>query len=341
MALAVKLSQAREHLITVLGAKLVPNLLGSPGTGKSDLIRSIAEALNLYVIDLRLSQCDPTDMLGFPTIDSATGKAGYRPMETFPIAGDPIPAGYDGWLLFLDELPHAPPAVQKAAFKLILDRQVGKYDLHEKVSVICAGNLETDNAMVEEMSTPMQSRMVHFELQVDPEEWIKWATESKLDHRVLAYINWRHEHLHKFVPDHTDKTFACPRTWEFLSKLIKDTKQLERKHMPLIAGTISEGVAREFYGFTEIYKDLISIEQIIASPTTIAVPSEPSVQHALVGTISDRANENNIEQLIKFISRLPREFQVICLKQMGVNKPELHKTDAVINWISDSADILF
>jgi len=41
---------------------LVPNLLGSPGCGKSALIHQIAEEFNLKVIDLRLSQCDPTDL---------------------------------------------------------------------------------------------------------------------------------------------------------------------------------------------------------------------------------------------------------------------------------------
>lgn len=341
MPVSINLSQAKENIVNVLEAKLVPSLLGSPGTGKSDLIKSIAAQLKLKVIDLRLSQCDPTDLAGFPTIDDVTGKAGYRPMDTFPIEGDEIPDGYKGWLLFLDEINHAPPAVQKAAYKLILDRQVGMYNLHEKVSVVTAGNLETDNAMVEEMSTALQSRMVHFELAVDAEEWLLWATNAQLDHRVLGYLNWRNEKLHQFDPDHNDRTFACPRTWEFASRLIKGIKTLERKHMAMLAGTISEGVAREFYGFSEIYKDLITIEQIMAAPTTIDVPKEPSVQHALVGSIAERATEANIEKLIQFVRRLPKEFQIICLKQMGIRAPELQETDAVLEWISDSADALF
>lgn len=62
---------------------------------------------------MRLAQCDPTDLLGFPTI--VHDRAGYRPMETFPIEGDEVPAGYAGWLLFLDEFNSAPIAVQAAA----------------------------------------------------------------------------------------------------------------------------------------------------------------------------------------------------------------------------------
>ena len=94
-------------------AKLVPMLIGSPGCGKSQIVHAIAKMYNLFVIDLRLSQCDPTDLLGFPHIFGA--KAGYLPMNTFPIEGDKIPEGYSGWLLFFDEFNSAPPSVQAAA----------------------------------------------------------------------------------------------------------------------------------------------------------------------------------------------------------------------------------
>lgn len=109
----VKHTQAKSMITTCLRAKLVPLLLGSPGIGKSGIIRQIAEEFQLKVIDLRLSQCDPTDLLGFP--DTSTGRGRYLPMETFPIEGDPIPEGYQGWLLFLDEFTSAPRAVQAAA----------------------------------------------------------------------------------------------------------------------------------------------------------------------------------------------------------------------------------
>lgn len=109
----VKPSQAALMITQFIKARLVPMVEGSPGTGKSQIVHQIAQEYGLKVIDLRLSQCDPTDLMGFPTITG--NKAGYRPMETFPIEGDPIPEGYSGWLLFLDEFNSAPPATQAAA----------------------------------------------------------------------------------------------------------------------------------------------------------------------------------------------------------------------------------
>lgn len=58
----VKISQAVSMLTKFIRAGLVPMLRGSPGMGKSSIVHQIAKEYNLKVIDLRLSQCDPTDL---------------------------------------------------------------------------------------------------------------------------------------------------------------------------------------------------------------------------------------------------------------------------------------
>lgn len=55
-------TDAAECLMDVLKAGHVPMLKGSPGVGKSDIISKLADDHKLKVIDLRLSQCDPTDL---------------------------------------------------------------------------------------------------------------------------------------------------------------------------------------------------------------------------------------------------------------------------------------
>ncbi len=126
-SITVTPKQSASAIVKAIKAHLTPMLHGSPAIGKSSIVHQVAARFKLKVIDLRLSQCDPTDLLGFPKIGD-NGRAGYMPMETFPIEGDPLPLKtpanekegikaeyYDGWLLFLDELPSAPPAVQAAA----------------------------------------------------------------------------------------------------------------------------------------------------------------------------------------------------------------------------------
>jgi MoxR-like ATPase len=336
----VKISQAIPVLESFIKAKLVPILTGSPGMGKSQIYQQIADKFKLLLIDVRLSTCDLTDLTGFPAING--NKASYVPMDTFPLEGDEIPNGYSGWLLLFDELTSAVPALQAAAYKILLDRKIGQANLHSHVAVCAAGNLETDNAVVHPMSTALQSRLVHLELAVDATEWIEWAGEHGIDHRITSFINFKPSMLYTFQADHTDKTYACPRTWEFANRVLKITEDDSKQRLPMLTGTLSEGVAREFLTFIAIYKDLPTIQQIVSAPDVVAVPKEPSVLFALTGSIANHATKENHDDLITFIDRLPVEFKVICFREMirRTNKAAM-SWPAMQKWITRNATVLF
>jgi hypothetical protein len=345
MAIQISLKQAPSLLMNVLTAGLAPMVCSSPGIGKSDIARKIAKEQNLKMIDVRLSQCDPSDLLGFPRIDKHTQKdgtiiekAGYVPMETFPIEGDALPLDdngneMDGWLLFLDEMNSAPLSVQAASYKIVLDREVGIHSLHPNVAIMAAGNLATDKAIVSRMSTAMQSRMVHFELAIDNDAWLDWAADAGIDYRIIAYINWRPENLHNFDPNHSDKTFPCPRTWHFLSKIVKPMKEISMDKAALLAGTVGEGAGMEFRNFCDIFESLPTLTDILAAPGTIEVPREPSVLYALTGMLTQHIEETNIGKLMLLINRLPIEFQVISLQGVLKRNRKLIAEKSVKEWV--------
>jgi len=53
---------AVDQIIISLKAKLVTMLTSSPGVGKSSIVYAIAKKFKLFVIDIRLSQCDIVDL---------------------------------------------------------------------------------------------------------------------------------------------------------------------------------------------------------------------------------------------------------------------------------------
>ena len=132
-------------------------------------------------------------------------------MSTFPLESDPIPAGFNGWILFLDELTSASRSVQSSSYKLILDHMVGEHKLHDKLLIVGAGNREDDGAIVEPMSTALQSRLVHIDVVLDVDCWLEWAMNNGIDHRITSYIKFKPDMLYTFKPDHTDKTYGSPR----------------------------------------------------------------------------------------------------------------------------------
>lgn len=338
MSMHVTMTTVKPLVMDVLRAGLVPFLRSSPGLGKSSLAREIAEENRLALIDVRLSQMDPADLAGFPM--KVGDKAAYVPMNVFPIEGDAKPEGKKGWLILLDEFTSAPMATQAAAYKIVLDRMVGMHNLHEKVALVAAGNLMTDKAIVTRTSTAMQSRLVHFEIEVDHKAWIRWADTHEIDHRIKSFINFKPEALHKFDPNHTDVTFPCPRTYHFLSKLIKRYPELPYDKLPLIAGTIGEGMAREFMSYAKIFGELPSITDILRDPEKISLNEEPSVQYALTGLISYHLSTKNAGKLLLFLQRMNIDFQVICLRAAIARDPEIKTTAALKSWISINASEL-
>lgn len=327
MNLELSPSLLRTTIIRVLQAGLVPYVEGSPGVGKSDIMRAIAKDLNLKVIDLRLSQCDPTDLMGFPNVQG--DKARYVPMETFPVKGDKLPSildqdgnvigTYDGWLLFLDEFPSASRAVQAAAYKLVLDKMVGQHSLHENVAIVCAGNKATDKAIVNSLSTATQSRLVHLSLAVSLKDWSEWAGANGIDGRLIGFLNYKTSLLHKFNPDHQDKTFPCPRTWEFVSRLAKG-KPVSTSDLPLFAGVVGQGAAQEFIAFAELYQDLPKMDEIIRSPNTVAISPEISIRYAIASYVADHISEVNAEAVTLFLDRLDVEMQVVAYRMAATRK---------------------
>ena len=222
----------------------------------------------------------------------------------------PLGSGYGGASIYGNEV-------------FVLDREVGQFKLHPKVAVIAAGNLASDRAIVNRLSTAMQSRMIHLQITVDRKAWVDWANSNKIDYRVVAYINFKPEILQKFDANHDDFTFPCPRTWEFVSDLIKPWPKIEMEKAPIIDGAIGEGAAREFLGFCAIFQSLPTIDQILANPTGVDISEEPSVQHAISGLMSHHLNTQSMDTLYKCITRLPVEFQVLCLQAGYRKKPEI------------------
>lgn len=126
-------------------------LIGPPGVGKSAIIEMAAGRRNMKVESLLLSQCDPTDIGGFPTV---RGDGLDRlPLGAVKLACDePI-------VLFLDELSCAPPAVQGAALQLIYNRRAGDRRLHPGTRIVAACNPADQAAGGWEIALPLIGRL--------------------------------------------------------------------------------------------------------------------------------------------------------------------------------------
>lgn len=347
MTTQTRLDQVVPFIERVLKKRLVPMIHGSPAIGKSDIVRQIAERANLKVIDVRLSTYDPADMNGLPSTrnNGVRDISHYVPFDVFPLKGDPLPVDldgdgnvirtYKGWIVFMDELPSAAQSVQAAAFKFILDRQVGQEDLHERAFVVAAGNKEDDGAIVNPLPTPLQSRMINFSVYTNLECFMNYALAKGIDYRIAAFLNFKPDYVHKFDPDHDDLTFASPRTWMFLDKLIRG-EPVSQDDKALVAGCVSSSVAAEFLSFVKQFDDIPSLESIVNNPKTARCPSvesNPSVLYAIGGMLAQHATKDNLPPIMTYIERMNIEFQVVSIRQLIGRNNALAGESCMDNWI--------
>ncbi|WP_107669875.1 ATP-binding protein [Cyanothece sp. BG0011] len=254
---------------------------GAPGIGKSSIVSQVAQNNQLEFIDLRLSQLAPTDLRGLPvaiaeTNNSPQGLSTWYPPEFLPREGKGI--------LFLDELNMAPPAMQGVAQQLILDRQVGAYQVPEGWFIWAAGNRKEDRASVFAMPSPLANRFLHLNVAVDFESFKAYALLNDFHEQIIAFLSYRTPLLHHLDPQNA--AWPSPRSWEMASSLHQVNLD--------IAPAVGEAATAEFNAFVSLYKNLPDLSEILAgNGQHIAFSSEPSVRYATTIGLTVRAKDVN------------------------------------------------
>ena len=221
-------------------------LWGPPGIGKSDIVKQIGESAGREVIDIRLPLWEPTDIKGIPYYNSDSKSMVWAPPAELP--QDPDSKA----IIFLDELNSAPPAVQAAAYQLVLNRRVGTYVLPKGVDIVAAGNRDGDRGVTYRMPKPLANRFLHLEMKPDFEDFQEWAVQNKVHAEVLGYLGVAKQDLFDFDPKSSSHAFATPRSWSFVSDLLDEGDIDSETLQNLVAGAIGDGLAVKFMAARKI-----------------------------------------------------------------------------------------
>jgi len=268
-------NEAKRSLRKCIKIKRPVFMWGPPGIGKSDIVKQIGDESNREVIDVRLSLWEPTDIKGIPYYNSDMGTMTWAPPSELPTDADSTA------ILFLDELNSAAPATQAAAYQLILNRRVGTYKLPDGVSIVAAGNRETDKGVTYRMPAPLANRFVHLELRTDYEDWFEWAVLNQIHEQVVGYIGFAKQDLYDFDPKGASRSFATPRSWSFVSELLKDDDLDENTLTDLVAGAVGEGLAVKFMAHRKVAKQMPNPTDILSGKIGKSSIKEVSAMYSL------------------------------------------------------------
>jgi hypothetical protein len=273
--------QAERAVLTAFRAKRPVFLWGPPGIGKSDVVEKITRDLNGFMIDLRMAQMEPTDIRGIPYFNRDNGKMDWAPPIDLP--DEELASQYPVIVLFLDEMNSAAPAVQAAGYQLILNRRVGKYVLPDNVVIVAAGNRESDKGVTYRMPMPLANRFLHIEMRPDFTSWQNWAVENMTHKDVVSYLSFAKQDLYDFDSKSSSRAFATPRSWVFVSDLLKNENTMDDDTLfTLVAGAVGEGLAAKFKAHRKIVDRLPEPTEILEGRVTELEVKEVSAMYSLV-----------------------------------------------------------
>jgi hypothetical protein len=332
----MKANDISRSLNRLIEAQIPVFVWGSPGIGKSSIIKEIATNKGLEFVDLRLSLLDPTDLKGIPFFDQENNQAVWASPNFLP--NNPDSKG----ILFLDEINTAPPSVQASAYQLVLDRKVGDYELPKGWSIVAAGNNESDRGVVYRMPPPLANRFVHLNMEVSFEDWKGWAYGTGIDASIIAFLHYDSSKLFDFDPTKNQKSFPTPRSWEYVDKILKSGVE-PTLLMDIVSGAVGDKSATAFMSFRKVMHRLPNIEKLL-SGENIEVEHNSQVLFALVaGIISNirlNSTKEKIDNSLKFSLTLPKEFSVMLVKDMQQNKINVEGSTVWEDWVEEFAYLL-
>jgi hypothetical protein len=294
-------SPAAEALGIAVAARVPVLLWGAPGTGKTSAIRAMAQAMGLPCETVIASIREPSDFAGLPVVTGDSVR--FAP----PLWAVRLAQAGTG-LLFLDELSTAPPAVQAALLRVVLERTVGDLALPADVAVVAAANPPEQAADGWDLSAPLANRLCHLAWEATPGSvadglaggWAApvvpllpdgWeAGEVAVKGIVAAFLRVRPALAVAPPASAADagRGWPSPRTWEMTARLLTAADQANASRAArsaLVRGAVGDGAGTEFLAWlTEM--DLPDPEEVLADPGKFRLPERGDRAYAAVASIA-------------------------------------------------------
>ncbi|MFI5845796.1 AAA family ATPase [Catenuloplanes sp. NPDC051500] len=296
-----------DALTLAVAADLPVLLWGEPGIGKTAGLTQLAADLDLPLTTVIASVHEPSDFAGLPVVGDDPAVQGV-PMAPPDWAVRLVRQGKG--LLFLDELSTAPPAVQAALLRLVLERRVGALTLPRGVRIVAAANPRASAADGWELSPPLANRFVHLQWTHDTDVVVRglggvWpaAILPRLDparlaesvayarRAVQAFLTVRPTLVHRLPTGEGQRggAWPSPRSWEMALRLVAfgTAAGSSREVLSmLVRGTVGDGPGLELLASLDRL-DLPDPETMLADPEHATLPERGDLRQAVLdGVVS-------------------------------------------------------
>jgi hypothetical protein len=244
--------------------------------------------------------------------------------------------GTGAGLIVLEELPQSSLHHQTWAAGFLLERTTPTFKLDKEVRFLVTGNRVEDRAGAKQLLTHLSNRMYEFEMETSLDDWCAWAMENDVDSVGIAFLRLRPQLLNDF--DANRSINPTQRAWtQLFTEVPRDLPS--DLYMYSCEAKVGEGAAAEWVAAKDLMNKMPSIDSIRLSPDKIEIPEEPAVKYAIATALSMSTEPEAFERDMIYISRMPKEFQMVYVTDALRLHPKLQQTKHFIDWAVANKDI--
>lgn len=308
-------------------------LVGSPGVGKTDIAKKVADLIGYEIVIAHPAVDSPVDYKGMPFKISNT-EADFIPYGMLlQLINTTKPT-----IFFLDDIGQAPYAVQAALMQLLLSRSINGKKISDHVVFLAATNEKADKADVSGMLEPVKSRFsTIIRIDINAEDWIEWALNNGMPHDLIAYIKMVPDTLLGFTPTFEIKNSPCPRTVANLGDL-HNMNFDEDDRVEIYSGAVGQKLACDFVNFCNVLKKAPLFADILTDPDGCTLPEETDVQmrSIICAMVADRVTAINFDVVLRYIKRMSSEYAQLVVASVVKAKPSLKETETYTKYVREN-----
>lgn len=258
---------------------------GSPGIGKTQIVRSLAKKYDMDIEIINLAELGPDVLLiptkgeegqislatpdNLPVYDIRSKNAKEQEAAKNGIGKDGKPRG---GILFFDELSRGHDSNLAAAIPLIENRFIQKWHIASHWVIFAAANREDDDQTKFKFSSALGNRFSQVNYVPDIEKWSEWAEQHKMkmddetyqlvfDREMIDFLKFRKELFHKYDPEVSLEVFPSPRAWTNAAEEIANARALGEDLTfgdieDIVSTYVGVDVGKQYVAFLRLIKSI-------------------------------------------------------------------------------------
>lgn len=251
-------------------------LLGAPGIGKTQIMEQIARECQIGLVSYTITHHTRQSAIGLPFVSKRQfgGKeytiTEYTMSEIVASVYEKIEkTGLPEGILFIDEVNCVSETLAPAMLQFLQCKTFGNHAIPQGWVIVAAGNPPEYNRSVREFDVVTMDRVKKIIVEPDYQVWKEYAYKENIHPAVISYLDTRPQYFYKMETTVDGRSFATPRGWEDLSRMISVYEKLDKKadREVIVQYLQHDTIAKDFANYLELYEKYqmdYELEQVFA-----------------------------------------------------------------------------